>query len=421
MKKRGLRLLITAVSIAILAAATSIMLPKMILYYALKETKEALTDRFTGDPLWIPLKIMNSEGKYTLSGSAELSGSSSSTVRLDGVLETDLTNHRFLAQGNVITSDKALDLSLYMEPEYLAVSSQQLTEGNHYGITYDTFPEDIRSIPLLSIFITDSVFSRWENSIQAIQEWTLREYPGFSLLDLPEKMFKNLSLGLLALPCTADTQTLTINGKPTVCKALTYNLNENQTKEVFPQARQGTNVSLSFCLNGCQLAAVQWQSCYNRENECWTLYLGQDPRHKTLTLQYTDQSGNLTTIAVDTQKSEDLYQEYWEITQKGETYRISYDWEKEVGKLTLSLSDDPEDCEIFLKETEHGVLIRCGQPEKLFPEKKKGRWHPLSCDLTVTGGSVIAAPVYKNLNQWSLEDFLLLAEGIGLWIGLRFN
>jgi len=421
MKKRRIWLLTAAVCMIILSAAALLVIPRVILVSALAETGEALTQRFEGDPLRILLRALDPEGKYTLSGSLELTGSYPEALDLEGVLEADLKGHRFWAGGTASASDKTLDFALYMDPGCLAVSSRQLTEGNYYGITYDSFSEDIRRIPLLNVFISDAVFARWEESLQTLREQILREYPLPQLPELPEDMHQTLTAALLTLPYTAENRTLTENDETLVCRALTYSLKAEELKEAFPQLQQETAAAITFYLNRSRMAAVQCLITSGGETNCWFVKLGQNPKTEPLVLQYTGRSGDITTIVTDTQKTENRYRESWEITAKGEKYSLFYDREQESGKMLLRINDALEACEVFLTETDQGISFRSSQLEKLLQTDEKGSWRPASCELNLEKGSGIAVPAYKNLDQWSLEDFLILAEGIGTWIGLRFN
>ena len=419
MRKRITHLLIPALSVLILSVAAIFLLPKVFLIRELSKTIPAVAEQFNEDPAWILFRALDPEGKYRISGSMELTGSFPEVTNLEGTVETDLSQHRFRAEGAVSVSGKELELSLYLDPEYLAVASRQLTDENYYGITYNTFPEDIRSIPLLNVFITDAVFARWEKSLQTLQEQTSREYPMPYLPQLPDNLQQTLMICLLTLPCRTENQILTVNGETQRCRTLTYTLEEKQLQKVFPQLNPGTSVSFVFCLLRNHLAGIQCLITAEGKTECWFLQSGQNPESDPLTLQYTDDSGNMTTVTADIGETENHTS--WVITEKEKTYQISYIWKKNSDKIQLQFGNDTEFCEVFLNETERGLSFRSSQLDKLFPAVGKGELSTAGCDLILKKSSGIDAPGYKNLNQWSLEDFLILAEGIGTWIGLRFN
>ena len=169
-------LLAVVILIAVFWDTVSVYIaPKAVLSAALKNAYSQLETRFSDDPLLILAGTLEPASRYTADAQVCVENALLGNVEYDVQLRTDGGLHQLCVDGTAVTSDKQLDLAWYMDPEFMAVSSDGLVGGNYYGITYDTFAKDIRSIPLISFFISDKMISQWDVAIQTIREQVSRD------------------------------------------------------------------------------------------------------------------------------------------------------------------------------------------------------------------------------------------------------
>ena len=403
--------------------------PKAVLTSALNDLFSQLEQRFQGDPLLIVAGSLDPEGKYTvdmeLATEKELLG----PVSYDMTLRTDGTAHQLFAEGTASTSSKAVDISLYLDTDFMAVSSEDLVKGQYYGITYDTFTADMRKIPLLNFLISDSLLTQWEASVREIQANMRRSYALPSLPETSDRDVRKALLGIAALPCKTQKCDIQLENSTVAGYQLVFSVSGQQMEQllsIIGVETGGGAVVVSFYL--LENAVVKISLQYETEEAVlqYSLDLGRDPLNDLLMLQGTqsvDGQYDELAIAVATQRQENRYTETWNIQKGSDTILIALDWNPLGGDMTLKTSASEEPCSLNLTKAEDGFRLVTEDLTHLVkafsldsqPVRKDAK---ITCDMTVSKGSEIAAPAYKNLDQWSMEDFLTLLNGVGSLLGI---
>lgn len=402
--------------------------PQTVLMSALKETFSALEERFEDEPMLLLAKNVDPEGRYTADLTMDTSYQLLGQTSYDMTVQIDLPSQQVLAEGVIGNAGKDLALSLYLDQNFLAVSSQELLQGNYYGITYDTFAEDIRSIPMLRFLIPEATLQEWTDSIQGVQERMNQEYAIPEFPEISESDLQKAILGVLAFPCKVTQENVPINGAELACHKLTYSASGATVCEILGTimdtqgASEGT-VSASFYLYEKKLVRVGFDGVAGEKQVAYSLLLGTDALADPLTLQIV-QTGNgnreETTVNVETQRREQVLYQKWSICQTEKQTNLSYHWNPETGDMELLLDSMQEPITLNLAETEMGFRIVTEDFAELLnalDTEKKDR-EAISCTMTLQKGTSIEAPAYKNLDQWSLEDLLTLLDGIGSLLGL---
>ena len=165
----------------------------------------------------------------------------------------------------------------------------------------------------------------------------------------------------------------------------------------------------------------------------YDLDLGQNPKEDPITLQGTVFEGEKAayfTAKVNTLQGENLYTERWDIemTADGTSRQTVFDfkWEPISGAMELKINDSAEPVSLVFQERENGFYMATSDFSELLKQLTQRDGAPIVngetyCAMTITKGSQIAKPEYKNLSQWSMEDFLSLVSGIGSLLGINLG
>lgn len=402
---------------------------------ALSTAFSQLEERFHGDPLRILAKCYDSEGKYTAEMETVTNQDLLGTITYNMTVDTNLSAHQINASGIVKTPKQSIDLSLYLDPSFMAVSSDELAANVYYGITYDTFASDLRKIPLLDLIINDAVLSRWDDSIQEIQRQICREYSFPQIPEIGEGEIRKLLLGIAAMPCQILNTEILIGDQSLSCIELDYFISGEQVGWILSKLtgdpyEKDTSANVSFYL--CKEALVRlnlsgttgeipFQYCFD---------LGLNPMQDPLTLTGSYGTSKSLSATVTTQSSENLYAESWDIHTisqgKEQDHAFSFDWNLNSGAMRLQWGQMPEPLYWNLQETEYGMRIETqdlGFWMRMLLQKEEDLVNTpkISSALTISRGSSIATPEYKNLDQWSMQDFLTLLAGAGSLMGVRLE
>lgn len=414
MKKKMLWLL-AAVAVVLVLFWDTILLyaaPKTVLTGALTKLYGQLEERFTGSPLAVLAQSYDPEGCYTAQLQAVTENTLLGEIRYDMTVQTDGVGHRLYAEGTAETADKNLDLSLYLDGDFLAVSSADLLKGAWYGITYDSFSSDIRSIPLLQYVLSDALVSRWDDSLQSIRDQVMKFHTSSVSPELSEEDMRALLAGLLLLPGQVSNDQLRLNGVWTDCRRIDYTADGTQLPELLAEKE---SVSVSFYL--CEKTVVQIDFFYTSGEDQLSggAFFGLDAASETLALQL-----NQTSLSVRTEEGEGEYGETWAIEKDGTMTEITYHWNADSGDTTLSVNGSAP-AALNLPRTENGFRIHTEDCEALLNMTRQegaSTNAPKRCTVTVQKGSDVVTPQYKNLDQWSMEDFWVLLSGVGSLFGI---
>ena len=149
--------------------------PKVVLGTALQESFTQLQERFENDPVLLLLNTLDPEGKQTADIKLVTEKQYLGRIQYDMVLQ--MQPHILSGQGAIRGSQLELNLDVYADTDFMAVSSEELVSGQYYGITYDTFLQDVEKIPLLTWLTGRNVLQNWNAIILRIQTAMENGYP----------------------------------------------------------------------------------------------------------------------------------------------------------------------------------------------------------------------------------------------------
>lgn len=416
-KKKWLLLLIPAVLLLAAALVWFLYLsPRMALSSAADDALSKLEQRLAESPIPILTKGYDENGRNTTS----LKLTVSDGVQYDMQVQTDLTANQVLADGTIRIDGKALNLSAYLDKEFAAITSEDLLGGGYYGITYDTFSSDVRSFPLLSRLIPSATLSKMDSSVEKLQVYMNRTRQVPRLPDVrQEEDIHKLVLGLLVLKSDVHKEMLTVDGQSLKCLRFDYSATGEQAGTLLGYLMdmgglsQG-DIAASFYLYDKTLVAVRCDGRAGENRAALRLDLGQDAANGDVSIAVEKlENGEKSAFSYQIGARE-ADGTHTEIIAFG-TQSISYDWHPQTGDMVLTL---PEKSPISLNLTQaqDGFQIQTKDFAALIGiNSQKG----FDSTMTVRKGSVITAPNYKNLDEWSLDDLLVLLGGIGGLLGFQ--
>lgn len=439
MKKENRRYWIPAVMILLVmavvfgGAAGRKISAKSQLTSALSHVFSQLEERFRDDPLLIIAECYDPEGKYTVDLEAVTNQDMLGTITYNMTVGTDLKAHRFHGEGIAHTGKQDIDLSFYLDSDFMAASSDELVAGEYYGITYDTFSSDLRKIPLLDLIINDTLLVRWDNSVQKIQEQVCHEYSLPQIPEFNQGEMRKLLLGIAAMPCELRKVNISIGETVLSCTELDYIINMDQVAWLLSRLtgdadeNNGT-AHFSFFLYEDALVRFRFSGMAGETPFQYCFDLSLDPLNDPLTITGSNDANQSMSVTVSTQRSENQYAENWDIHTVAEGEErdrsFSFDWSPQSGALNFRSGKLPVPVALNLQKAQSGVrletedllsLIRMMLQEEIVSPSD------VSAVMTVSRGSAIEAPAYKNLDQWSMQDFLTMLAGAGSLVGIRLE
>ena len=339
-------------------------------------------------------------------------------VQYDMQVQTDLTSNQILADGTIRIDGKALNLSAYLDKEFAAITSEDLFKGGYYGITYDTFSSDVRSFPLLSRLIPSATLSKLDSSVEKLQVYMNRTRQIPQLPEVQEEDIHKLILGLLVLKSDIHKETLTVDGQSLECLRFDYSATGEQAGTLLGYLMdtgglsQG-DINASFYLYGKTLVASAVTAGQGRTGQPQTGFgAGRGAGRCVHCGRKVGKRGKVRVFyKIGARGADGAHTE----TAAFGTQSISCDWQPKTGDMVLTL---PGKIAHF-PESFSGAG-RFPNPDKGFCgligiNSQKG----FDSTMTVRKGSAITTPKYKNLDEWSLDDLLVLLGSIGGLLGFK--
>lgn len=403
--------------------------PKTTLTAALRSTWSCLEERFSGSPLGILAAGVNNSMRKTIALELNTHNDLLGDMAWHMDIHTDGISGNTLAEGTVSTEKNTLDLSVYAGREFAAVSSRSLLQGGYYGITYDTFSEDIRKNQFLAFLIGKDTISQWEESVGDLQESMNQSFaiPELSVSDISMAM-----VGILTMKAQVDQHTVAVNGE----NLDYYSISFRAEGEQILSAAQAAKTNLPFRVDESSVLTASFDLYDGKvvrvvlkltgPDACrLTLTLGQDPSKDDLRLAlFLGQGkeyefGILNTEKTDTRYAEKIYLAHTENNLQ-DSKTVAYEYTPATGVVSLTCGD--RRTEMILTRTEDGFRVETECMEGLlaiFSEEAREGESPAV--LTVKEGTEVAAPEYKNFDQWSMDDLMTLLGGAGSLLGLNFG
>lgn len=437
MKKKWYLVLIAAV----LAAAAGVfcfrdalmvrLFPRVVLTKAVAATFEELDTRFENSPVHILAKGLDPDLCQDVSLKLDTGTKFAGVVHYNLLLNTQTGPNRISGSGTVTYGGGTLDLQLYADENFASVTSESLTEGTAYGITFDTFREDIGSHPLLRMLIGEDVLNDWDASISGFADKMRGSY---TLPEWTAEDIRTAITGALALKpqVSAGTEkgsyiiTFRADGAEIAQAAEKYRdqIPKNLLPAVDALAEDG-QIEVVFFLLDEKLTAINCSASLGADTYRIETALGQ-----TLTVQFRAEGPDRverTAVTIQTQSDAETYRETIHLSQTRNgvqsAWVADYSRDLSTGEMTLNLVKDGKQHPVRLNLSAEGesFTLHCQEFERILSLiSGKEPSGPAICTLTVSPGEGIPGhPQYRNLSEWSLEDFYLLLTRLGTLVGLK--
>lgn len=290
MKKKQYWILLPAV-VLILAAAAMVfrdtllmcLLPQIPLGKAIEGAAVRLETEIQESPLPILLRGYEEDGLNTLE--ARLSNDGAPVGRLQ--IRADLEGNQIQLKGEFPEGSQLPGLDLYLNRDALALTSDIL-QGGYYGITFDTFAQDLDSIPLAARLLPPQLKGEWETSVRGLQEkmdWDI------SLPAIPQISREELKPALLGLwVLRPQVEAVERNSPEQLCWRISYRVKGKTAKFLWEKVFQGSytgkeEICLTFYLYQNTLIQAEFSgTAGDRHMEC---RLTMEPEALSLILDET--------------------------------------------------------------------------------------------------------------------------------------
>lgn len=420
-------LLLTAAIFALIFWQTLIVYiaPRMVLAGALKARVSQLQSRFSSGPISVLASGVDPEGKNQIDLQLDTYNDLAGAVRYEMQVQLEQNPRRLLADGKAIFKSAEMDLSLYLDSTFAAVSSQGILGGNYYGLTYDSFSEDIRSNKLAALLIGEKTLSSWETTVRTLQDVMEKDTP--KLPDISGIDAEALIMGVLALDVDVERVRIDLNSEDAVYQVISFETSGTEIASVLKllgislssMPAAGEEIEWSFWLKDRKLCKLEIDTDIRSLDIYWGTAAVSFLPEDDIYIEFFDGT-DFKTCKVHTEQRDGLYRETFTYTG-AEKIQISYDWAASTGDLKLSVDTKGETRTVALKlaATENGFTVETedfGALMRLLTGAPDTADNP--CSMTVRKGSDFETPAYKNFIDWSVEDLLTLLSGFGHLLGL---
>lgn len=435
--KRSNKLILLLVSVVVAVLFLSVMcwdtisvylFPGKALSDGILRVYDQLQGRFEGNPLLNAAKYIDPEGKQWVDLTVKTTDPYWGEISYE--MELQSQQHRFQGSGVVRTGSNILDLCVYADTQYMALASDTLLRGNYYGITYDSFRQDIRQIPLLSWMIGDTVLEKWNQMVLAVKHNMEKGYPVLKVPEIPADELQKLVLGLAAIPAKVTKENICLQNQEMDCHQIEYHFENKQVTQILRHLVPLENDAVSrvdayFWLYEKKLVMADIRISSGESAYQIQPVFGMDPEKDLLQILIGNENGThieKTKISVDTVRDHDQIQEQWVIERDSVKTNLSYCWEPATGDMTLRMNGSDEFI-LNLSENNEGLCVHSENLSDIYDAitgNVNPRKHMFSGSAVIGKGAEFVSPEYKNLDRWSMDDFLTVMEGIGGLIGLEF-
>lgn len=391
--------------------------PKTALAAAVSHTYRSLAERTQNSPLLLIGKTLDFENGNTIDLMLDSNQEGIGATVYDMEIQTEWNPVQIAARGAVSNHGKVMDLSVYLDENFGAISSNGLLQGRYYGLTYDNFGQDIRSNPLISLVIGEESLAEMEKKVDAIQNFMSRPV---TIPSVQKSDLQRLFSGILALSPEVDRESVMLDNMMQECFIISFETTGAQIQAGLeyldaklpisfdPEAE----IDISFWMKDGWIHRIAVES----ENRELVMVFGAEE----LAVIY-DEAGHVRSVLIHTQQTADTYRERIQISAE-EYWDVSYNWNPISGEMTIDGTREGERTELTVTflPTETGFSLVSsdfhGLMHLLLQTKDSG---DSPCVLNVSKGADIETPEYQNFSQWSLDDFLSLMSGLGSLFGIN--
>lgn len=393
--------------------------PKTVLTSAITDVYASLKSRFSDSPLWLIAKGYDEKGCNTIQMKLDTSNEILGDISYKMMVQTDMKNQQILAEGVASTQNADLDMSVYLNSEFIALTSEDLLDGGFYGITYDTFAEDLHHFPMIEFLIPNATIRKWDESLQVVQQKMSNPYELPEIPDITEDDMRMLLLGVLALKSEVSKNEFDVNGQRVNGYQITYSERGEKVQDLLQfvlktQEQEGAEIIASFYLFEKRLSRVELHGISGAASIDIDISLGTDVQKDDLLLKISKTENGVSTdnsIMIRTGREEDWYHET--IVFNGSS--VSYDWHPENGDMILYLPGK-DTIRMQLYPCESGFQLHTLDFAEIIGFSDTAEY---DCVMKIEKGSYVEMPGFKNLDKWSFQDFTILLTGIGSLLGIQ--
>lgn len=416
-RRKGYRLVwILVLSIPLLLFAAQ-MCVRVRLCQAVEMAIEQLKMRMDSSPVRILTDTLSSGSGYTIDATIL---PRTPEYQLD--MTAKVQQNSLLAEGTIGTGDARQNVSFFADDTAIAISSDLLS-GGYYGITFASFSQDVRSIPMLEWVLNEKLVAQWNDSLQDVRRYmhTKTSFPNVPEIDLASRDM--LPALLMTLPAEMKRTEILQNGEEKPALRIVYAFQNDQIPEMIKKigdafSQGDTGITAVFYLSGTELILADIQITQEGNTETFH-YEGENTiLGGPISFSMMNGKSHLSGCF----EGPDLPRERWNVRDEyGNQQSISLLWEKE--KDSMEISDGKQSIRVAFQEKNDGFHIKTDNIWKLLDILgEEVMWDDaVSCELTASKGGTFQKPEYKNLDQWSFEDFLTLLDGIGALIGWKIT
>lgn len=403
------------------------VVPKLVLRSELQKTVSELESRIGNHPVTTLAELMDTQGKYDAELDLSFSNIPWRISRFRGNVALDLMTHRFKATGDVISGEETCRMSVYLDRNVAAIQSDKTGGERFYGIAYDSFYEDLGSLPLVSLFVEMPVFAQWKSGMDRLQ--TLME----KNVEIPSgnmhffQFPKALLNALLILPCKVESSDCWLAPERSGCR-ITYSLDE-KTLRILERVGIALNGELkrgevSFVLYKNELAEVCVEAEGTFGHHRLELKIMENAETGKAELRYTGhqtESENGISLGISSIQGRTGFTENWSISREGQNRPLVLTLTGD--KSTTSVSAEGLSSVVMLRKSENGVCFSVSDLMELFnrflPEDRNLQFAPRTCTVTLRKGHGVRIPEYRHLRNWSLEEFTEVLTALAPFFGWK--
>ncbi len=399
------------------------LFPKLVLSSAIADACDRLEEHYGSGPAALLLNGLDASGNQTILLKTDAGLGKLGSGRLELEICTQTKPNRIRANGTILTGAGKLSLNLYLDKDCAAIASGQLTDGVWYGVTFDTFREDIAGFELAEVLAGQEMLENWADALTAVSELLERSY---QIPNIQPQDIRSVLMGVLAFKPAISVQkgkgqyriSFSADGKELSRLAGAYSSILPNGAEVLlghMEADPESMLTVVFCLNSRKISGIE---AFLRLGD--SRYRLQVSLKEGFLLIETEEQEETSRFFLRSDADERRCSQTMIFTdsEKGEQLRLDYSWDRLTGDMALVVSRDGRNCPVRLNLTGQtgGFTVTCRDisPVWLLVTGREMEFSAI-CTLTVsTGSHVPELETYKNLSQWSLEDLFWILKRAGL-------
>lgn len=385
--------------------------PQAALHAAIKTTAAQLEMRFADTPCAGILEIINTEGQYEAEFS--LAAEDAPVDSWVGKIYIDGSNKRLRSEGDVVYKGKEISGSIYADSDAIAYCADKNSNDGFLGVTFRSFSEDIQKMDIMNIFLSDQTLQTIELGLQQIKQVVNTDFFPIPAPLTEQDNLQKIFLAMMTFPCDTTRTTVALDGNAVNCLEISFTLDPRAAGNYI----QDPSV-IKFYLNNGQLIKMQLQSLAEGENALFSVVLGKDPQKNTIRISYKeidieinreDCNGEHTESAMVSGLSDHVYC----ITSNAATGMIHvYPDEPQKQNRLMDFHFTRLGKAMQVQSSDYSELFQLIFPE-MFDENGA---YSISGSIVLAKGAAVPKQSYKNLDQWTAEDLLVIFQNLGVFL-----